>query len=222
MEQILEQFLNFEIMLKVWPLLLRGLATTLYLCLLVIPLGLAGGLLVALLMLASGRTTQWLLIALVDLFRAAPPLVLLILIYSGLPFAGIKLSPTAAVCLAFFCNTSSYYGEIYRAGIESIGRGQWEAARSTGLNACQTVGFVVLPQAVRNVLPDLISNTVEVVKLTSIASVVSFPELLYSADMARSLTYNSSPVVLAAIVYLVLLWPLVRLVSRLERGVATH
>jgi polar amino acid transport system permease protein len=222
MEQILEQFLNFEIMLKVWPLLLRGLATTLYLCLLVIPLGLAGGLLVALLMLASGRATQWLLIALVDLFRAAPPLVLLILIYSGLPFAGIKLSPTAAVCLAFFCNTSSYYGEIYRAGIESIGRGQWEAARSTGLNACQTVGFVVLPQAVRNVLPDLISNTVEVVKLTSIASVVSFPELLYSADMARSLTYNSSPVVLAAIVYLVLLWPLVRLVSRLERGVATH
>ena len=173
-------------------------------------------------MLASGRTTQWLLIALVDLFRAAPPLVLLILIYSGLPFAGIKLSPTAAVCLAFFCNTSSYYGEIYRAGIESIGRGQWEAARSTGLNACQTVGYVVLPQALRNVLPDLISNTVEVVKLTSIASVVSFPELLYSADMARSLTYNSSPVVLAAIVYLVLLWPLVRLVSRLERGVATH
>ena len=222
MEQILEQFLNFEIMLKVWPLLLRGLGTKLYLCVLVIPLGLAGGLLVALLMLASGRTTQWLLIALVDLFRAAPPLVLLILIYSGLPFAGIKLSPTAAVCLAFFCNTSSYYGEIYRAGIESIGRGQWEAARSTGLNACQTVGYVVLPQALRNVLPDLISNTVEVVKLTSIASVVSFPELLYSADMARSLTYNSSPVVLAAIVYLVLLWPLVRLVSRLERGVATH
>ena len=84
------------------------------------------------------------------------------------------------------------------------------------------MGYVVLPQALRNVLPDLISNTVEVVKLTSIASVVSFPELLYSADMARSLTYNSSPVVLAAIVYLVLLWPLVRLVSRLERGVATH
>jgi polar amino acid transport system permease protein len=75
---------------------------------------------------------------------------------------------------------------------------------------------------VRNVLPDLVSNTVEVVKLTSIASVVSFPELLYSAEMARALTFNSSPVVLAAIVYLLLLWPLVRLISRLERGVATH
>jgi polar amino acid transport system permease protein len=222
MEQILQQFLNLEIMLKVWPLLLRGLATTLYLCLLTIPLGLIGGLLVALLSLSRNRLTQWLAIGVVDLFRAAPPLVLLILIYSGLPFAGIRLSPTAAVCLAFFCNTSSYYGEIYRAGIESVGRGQWEAARSTGLNAVQTLGFIVLPQAVRNVLPDLVSNTVEVVKLTSIASVVSFPELLYSADMARSLTFNSSPIVLAAIVYLALLWPLVRLISRLERGVATH
>jgi polar amino acid transport system permease protein len=222
MDQILQQFLNVDIMLKVWPLLLRGLGTTLYLCVLVIPLGLAGGLLLALLLMSHNRLTHWPLLALVDLFRAAPPLVLLILFYSGLPFAGIRLSPTAAVCLAFFCNTSSYYGEIYRAGIESIGRGQWEAARSTGLGTLATLIWVVLPQAVRNVLPDLVSNTIEVVKLTSIASVVSFPELLYSADMARSLTFNSSPVVLAALIYLVLLWPLVRLVSRLERGVATH
>jgi polar amino acid transport system permease protein len=222
MQEIAQQFLNIEIMLKVWPLLMRGFATTLYLCALTIPLGLIGGLGVALILLSRSRLTRWLVMALVDLFRAAPPLVLLILIYSGLPFAGIRLSPTAAVCLAFFCNTSSYYGEIYRAGIESIGRGQWEAARSTGLNGFETLTFVVLPQAVRNVLPDLVSNTVEVVKLTSIASVVSFPELLYSADMARSVTFNSSPVVLAAIVYLLLLWPLVRLISRLERGVATH
>ncbi len=222
MDMILDQFLNLEIMRKVWPLLLRGLGTTAYLCALVIPLGLAGGLLVALLSLSRRRAVLWATIALVDLFRAAPPLVLLILLYSGLPFAGINLSPTVAVCLAFFCNTSSYYGEIYRAGIESVGRGQWEAARSTGLSGLQTLAYVVLPQAVRNVLPDLVSNTIEVVKLTSIASVVSFPELLYSADMARSLTFNSSPVVLAAIVYVVILWPLVRLVSRLERRVAAH
>jgi polar amino acid transport system permease protein len=222
MQEILQQFLNLEIMLKVWPLLLGGFYTTLYLCLLVIPLGLAGGLLLALLLLTRNRLTRFILYAIVDVVRAAPPLVLLILFYSGLPFAGIRLSPTAAVCLAFFCNTSSYYGEIYRAGIESIGRGQWEAARSTGLNGLDTLAWVVLPQAVRNVLPDLVSNTIEVVKLTSIASVVSFPELLYSADMARSLTFNSSPVVLAAALYLLFLWPLVRLVARLERRVATH
>ena len=222
MDQILQQFLNLEIMLKVWPLLLRGLGTTAYLCVLVIPLGLVGGLAVALLSLSRRRVVVWGAVALVDLFRAAPPLVLLILLYSGLPFAGIRLSPTVAVCLAFFLNTSSYYGEIYRAGIESVGRGQWEAARSTGLGAIQTIVYVVLPQAVRNVLPDLVSNTIEVVKLTSIASVVSFPELLYSADMARSLTFNSSPVVLAAIMYIVILWPLVRLVSQLERRVAIN
>lgn len=222
MDLILQQFFNVEIMLKVWPLLLRGLGTTLHLCALVIPLGLIGGLAVALLSLSRRRTVTWGAIALVDFFRAAPPLVLLILLYSGLPFAGVNLSPTVAVCLAFFLNTSSYYGEIYRAGIESVGRGQWEAARSTGLGGTQTIVYVVLPQAVRNVLPDLVSNTIEVVKLTSIASVVSFPELLYSADMARSLTFNSSPVVLAAIMYIVILLPLVRLVSRLERRVAMH
>jgi polar amino acid transport system permease protein len=81
--------------------------------------------------------------------------------------------------------------------------------------------FVILPQALRNVLPDLVSNTVEVVKLTSIASVVSMTELLYSADMARSLTFNASPVVLAWLFYLLLLWPAVRLASSLEHRVGT-
>ena len=221
MDTILHQFLNFEIMQKVWPLLLRGLGTTLWLCIIVIPLGLVGGLIAALATTSSRRWLRWPSIALVDFFRAIPPVVLLVLLYSGLPFAGIRLSPIQAVAIGFLLNTSSYYGEIYRAGIESVGRGQWEAARSTGLTWMQALSNVVLPQAVRNVLPDLVSNTIEVVKLTSLASVVSFPELLYSADMARSLTFNSSPVVLAAAMYLVILWPLVRLVSRLERRIAS-
>ncbi len=221
MDVVLHQFLNVEIMQKVWPLLLRGLGTTLWLCVIVIPLGLIGGLLAALATTSSRAWLRWPSIALVDFFRAIPPLVLLVLLYSGLPFAGIQLTPIQAVAIGFLLNTSSYYGEIYRAGIESVGRGQWEAARSTGLTWTQTLGYIVLPQAVRNVLPDLVSNTIEVVKLTSIASVVSFPELLYSAEMARSLTFNSSPVVLAALMYLVILWPLVRLVSRLERRIAS-
>ncbi len=221
MEIVLQQFLNIEIMQKVWPLLLRGFGTTLMLCAIVIPLGLLGGLLVALATRSERRWLRWTSIGLVDFFRAVPPLVLLVLLYSGLPFAGVRLTPLEAVALGFLLNTSSYYGEVYRAGIESVGRGQWEAARSTGLSWFKALRYVVLPQAVRNVLPDLISNTIEVAKLTSIASVVSFPELLYSADMARSLTFNSSPVVLAALMYLALLWPLVRLVSRLERRIAT-
>jgi len=220
MDAITQQFFNLAIMERALPLVLMGLKQTVLLCLLVIPLGLAGGLVFALAWLARARALRWTAIVGIDFFRAIPPLVLLIFIYSGLPFAGFRPSPITAVAIAFFLNTSSYYGEIYRAGIESIGAGQWDAARSTGLKGYQTLAYVVLPQATRNVLPDLVSNTIEVVKLTSIASVVALPELLYSADMARSVTFNSSPIVLAAAIYLVMLWPFVRLVSRLERRIA--
>ncbi len=221
MQALLQQFFDFAIMARALPLLLTGLGQTLVLCLVVIPLGLIGGLLVALTSLARSRVVRWSAAAAIDFFRAIPPLVLLIFVYAGLPFAGIRLSPLAAVAIAFLLNNSSYYGEIYRAGIESVGHGQWDAARSTGLKARQALIYVVLPQAVRNVLPDLIPNTVEVVKLTSLASVVALPELLYSADMARSITFNTSPIVLAAGIYLVMLWPIVRLVSRLERRIAS-
>jgi len=220
MEALGAQFFNLSIMQTALPLLLLGLRQTLVLCLVVIPLGLAGGLAAALLSRSSLSPVRWATVAGIDFFRAIPPLVLLIFVYSGLPFAGLRPSPLAAVAIAFLLNTSSYYGEIYRAGIESVGLGQWDAARSIGLGYYQTLAYVVLPQAVRNVLPDLISNTVEVVKLTSIASVVALPELLYSADMARSVTFNSSPIVLAAAIYLIMLWPIVRLVSRLERRMA--
>lgn len=216
MDALIQQFFNLDIMAQAAPLILRGLAMTLLVCAAVVPLGLAGGLMVALAGRAHSCAVRFVVAALVDLFRAVPPLVLLISVYAGLPFAGLRLSPFAAVCVAFFLNTSAYYGEIYRAGLDSVGAGQFEAARSTGLTAWQTMVFVVIPQAVRNVLPDLVSNTIEVVKLTSLASVVALPEMLYSADMARSLTYNSSPIVLAALLYLLLLWPFVRLTSRLE------
>jgi polar amino acid transport system permease protein len=220
MDLIVQQFFNLAIMERALPLVLAGLKQTIIVCLIVIPLGLAGGLAFALISLSRSRALRWPAIAGIDFFRAIPPLVLLIFVYSGLPFAGFRPSPMMAVAIAFFLNTSSYYGEIYRAGIESVGQGQWDAARSTGLRGYQTLAYVVLPQAVRNVLPDLVSNTVEV-KLTSIASVVALPELLYSADMARSVTFNSSPIVLAAAIYLVMLWPIVRLISRLERRIAT-
>jgi len=120
------------------------------------------------------------------------------------------------VALAFFLNTGAYYGEILRAGIDSVPSGQAEAARSTGLTRTQTMAYVVLPQAVRNVLPELMSNTLEVVKLTALGSVVAMPELLFQARQAQSLTYNPTPIVAAALIYFVLLWPLVRLLSRLE------
>jgi polar amino acid transport system permease protein len=220
MEELVRQFFNIEIMMKALPFMLQGLGMTAMLCAVLVPLGLAGGLGVALISTGSNRALRIVIAMAVDLFRAVPPLVLLIFIYSALPFAGVRLSPFTAVLLAFFLNTASFYGEIFRAGIQSVGAGQWEAARATGLSRGQTLLYVVIPQATRNVLPDLASNTLEVVKLTSLASVVSFAELLYTAEMARSVTYNASPIVLAALIYLLFMWPLVRLVSRMEHRVA--
>lgn len=220
MQDFIHLFLNLEVMRNTWPLLMQGLWMTLKICAAVIGLGLVGGLFLGLGAMARSRWVRWPSLAVIDVLRAVPPLVLLIFIYSGLPFAGLDISPFTAVAVAFFLNNSAYYAEIYRAGIQSIPAGQTEAARATGLTAAQAMGHVVLPQAVRNVLPDLLSNTIEVVKLTSLASVVSLGELLYSANMARSLTYNSSPLVLAALIYLIILWPLVRLVSRYQRKLA--
>ena len=199
METLLTVFFNIEIMKKVWPFLLQGLGMTIVLSLVVIPLGLAGGLGIAILSSLQRRWLNRVLIVYVDFFRAFPPLVLLIFIYFGFPFLQIDLPKFAAVALGFFLNTSSYFGEIFRAGFESIPRGQLEAARSTGLTRWQALVSVVIPQATRNVLPDLISNTLEVIKLTSLASVVALPELLNNARQAQALTYNATPVVLAAL-----------------------
>jgi len=216
MTVLIDQFFNLSIMAKALPLLLRGLLMTLQICLVVIPCGLLAGLALALMNDARAAWLRIPAILYVDLFRALPPLVLLIFIYSGLPFLGIRPSAFEAVCIAFVLNNCAYYCEIFRAGLASIPPGQQEAARSTGLTLTQTALYIVIPQAVRNVLPDLISNTIEVVKATSLASVVALTELLHAADMARSVTYNASPVVLAALIYLVFLWPCVRLLSRLE------
>lgn len=221
MDEIIQQFFNIEIMRQALPLLLRGLGMTLLICCAVIPLGLAGGLLAALASISASRGVRWSAIAFVDFFRALPPLVLLIFLFAGLPFAGIRISPFVAVLIGFFLNNSAYYAEILRAGLISVPKGQTEAARSTGLSAGQTLLHVTLPQALRNVLPDLLSNTVEVVKLTSLASVVSLGEMLHQAGLARSVTYNASPIVLAGLIYLLLLWPLVRWISRFERRIAT-
>lgn len=216
MQDFLEAFLNWEIMREASPILWQGLRATLLLSLLVVPLGLLGGIILAVLSTLPSPWLRWPLRVWVDIFRALPPLVLLIFIFAGLPFLGLEISAWSAVAIGFFLNTGAYYGEILRAGIESVPRGQVEAARSTGLTSAQTMRFIVLPQAVRNVLPDLISNTLEVVKLTSIASVVALPELLFQARQAQSVTYNASPIVAAAIIYFILLWPVVRLLSRLE------
>ena len=217
MESLIQNFFNLDIYAEVFPHLLRGLWTTVWLSALVIPLGAAVGLALALGFTQSGsRAVRWSIVGYIDFFRAFPPLVLLILIYFGGPFLGIELGKVTAVALAFVLNNASYYAEVFRAGLEGVVKGQMEAARSTGLTRAQALRHVVVPQAVKNVLPDLVGNSIEIVKLTSIASVVAMPELLRAARDAQSLVFNPSPVMLAAFMYLALLWPLTRWLGRLE------
>ena len=180
-----------------------------------IPGGIAVG---AALATAASLAPPWLDRALswgVDLVRAFPPLVLLVLIVHGLPFLGVEPPPLLGVAIALTVNTSAYYGEILRAGIASIEPAQWEAARSTGLSTPSVLRFVVLPQAVRNVLPDLAGNTLEAAKLTALASAVALPDLLRMARIAQGVHFNPSPLVLAAILYLLFLWPVARVIRRI-------
>src|SRR5690242_13916104 len=136
-DDFLAAFLSLDILRQAWPILLQGLTQTVLLSLLVVPLGLLGGVVLALLSTVRSPWVRWPLMAWVDLFRALPPLVLLVFVYAGLPFAGLEVSAWGAVAIGFFLNTGAYYGEILRAGIESVPAGQVEAARSTGLTRSQ-------------------------------------------------------------------------------------
>ncbi len=223
MQEFLASFANLESLTRIYPLLLQGLGVTLLLSLVTVPLAFSLGLVVAALYSFHVRFLNPLLIVYVDALRAFPVLVLLILIFYGLPFLGINLAPFPATVTAIALNNSGYYGEIFRAGIETVPRGQRDAARSSGLTAWQTAFFVVLPQAVQNVLAPLAGNTLELIKTTSIATAVALPELLRSARVAQESTYNPTPLTAAALMYFVVLWPFTRLVARLERKmVAEH
>lgn len=214
---IIQIFFNVDVLIRYFPLLLTGVGTTLMLGALSILLGLIGGLALALVRLYAQRWLRALAIAYIDVFRALPVLVWLVIVYYALPFVGISLSPFVSACTALTMISSAYTAEIYRAGIEAVPRGQAEAAQSIGLGYVDVMRDVVLPQAVRIVIPPLTNNSINVMKDTALASVVALPDLLKQATQAQALAANPTPLIGAALLYLVILLPLVRLVALLER-----
>ncbi len=218
MTDFLENFANWESLVQVQWLLLQGLRMTAWLSLAALPLALAAGLALALAYAFGSRAVRWGLLALIDIFRAFPVIVLLILIFYGLPFLGLRLSNFAAVVLALVLNNAAYYGEIFRAGLQAVPAGQAQAAHALGLRRLQAIRLVVLPQAMRRVVAPLATNSLELVKETSIAAMVALPELLRSARVAQEQTYNPTPLMAAALIYGVCLWPFARLTARLERS----
>jgi polar amino acid transport system permease protein len=214
---LLETFFNAEVLASSFPALMRGLVNTLLLGILSIGIGIPAGLVISIFRLYGPRPVQWLAVGYIDIFRAMPVLVVLILIYYALPFVGITFSSWTSAVLAFSIVMAAYSAEVFRSGIESIPKGQFEAAHALGLPFLLTLRKVVLPQAVRVVIPPTTSNCVSMFKDTSLASTVALPELLKEAQNAQSLYANPSPLIGAAIVYIIFLWPMVRLVALLER-----
>ncbi len=214
---LLDTFFNGQVMLSAFPALMRGLLNTILLGLLAIGIGIPVGLVISLVRLYAPRPFRWLAIGYIDIFRAMPVLVVLILIYYALPFVGIRFSSWVSATLAFTFIMSAYSAEVFRSGIESIPHGQFEAAQALGLTFLQTLYKVILPQAVRVVIPPATSNCVSMFKDTSLASAVALPELLKEANDAQAFYANPSPLIAAALVYLAFLWPMVRLVGYLEK-----
>jgi polar amino acid transport system permease protein len=213
---LLDTFFNWPILREALPLLLRGLGVTVLLGAASITLGFVAGLAVALLRLYGPRPVRILSRIYVDLFRSIPLLVLLVLVYYALPFLGIRLSSFAAATTALSLVACAYTAEILRAGIEAIPKGQSEAAAALGLGFADSMCYVVLPQALRVVTPPLTSNCINVLKDTALASVVAMPELLKQATQAQATAANPTPLIGAAVLYLALLLPLVRLVGSIE------
>jgi polar amino acid transport system permease protein len=213
---LITTFFNWPVFRDALPLLLEGLGITVLLGAVSIAAGIVSGLLMALLRLYGWMPLRVLARVYIDVFRSIPLLVLLVLVYYALPFVGIRLSSFAAAATALSMVSCAYTAEIFRAGIEAIPKGQFEAADAIGLHFFNTMGDVVLPQALRIVTPPLTSNCINVLKDTALASVVAMPDLLKQATQAQALAANPTPLIGAALLYLVLLLPLVRLVGHFE------
>lgn len=202
-------FLNVEVMWRYLPMIAQGFVLTLILAVLIVICGIAFGLVLAVIRAVGIRPLNWLIIFTVDLFRALPPLVIIVLIYFGLPNAGISPSSFFTTWIALTLVLMAFAEEIFWAGITAVPRGQWEAARSTGLGFAITLLYVVLPQAVRLTIPPLTNRAIAITKGTALGSVVALAEILSSATTAVSFSSNPSPLTLGALAYIVLFLPMV-------------
>jgi len=204
-----ETFLNWEVMAQYAPKIVEGFFVTLQLAAVVVATGLAAGLAAALVRSLRLRLVNFFIVAAVDVLRALPPLVLIMILYFALPTVGVRLSGFVATWLALSAVLAAFAEEIFWAGILAVPRGQWEAARSTGLGFLQTMRHVVLPQAVRLTIPPLTNRTIAITKGTALGATVAVGEILYQAQTGYSFSYNPSPLTLGAIAYLILFIPVV-------------
>lgn len=202
--------------------LLVGAVGTLRIFVICLVLGLSLGLIVGLARYAKTRLMRWPAAAFVEFFRNTPVLVQIIWFYFAFPMlVPFEISPLMAAALGISLNSAAFSAEIYRGGIQSIEPGQWEAARAIGMTYLQIMRRIILPQAIRRMLPALTNRGIEIFKMTTLASAIAYVELLQQAKLIASLNFNPiEAYTVVALAFFVFLYPLVRATYALERRMA--
>jgi len=216
-DRMAEKFFNFQALEGVWPMYLAGTVISMKLTVVSIVLSVALGTFLGVLRTFKNPVLSLFTIIYVDLFRSFPLIVLMMVVYYTLPFLGIQFSPFVAATVSIVLLYSAYISEMVRAGVEAVHRTQIDAARSLGLGEIRTLIYVVIPQAVRIIIPPLTSSCVGILKDTVVAYVVTLPELLTQAKQATSWKANPTPIIISSVIYLIILFPLTRFSSWLEK-----
>lgn len=206
-----ETFFRADLVAKYLPEIGRAMLVTVAVAGLVVVTGLMLGLFLAVARSYRLPLVSALVVFFADMFRALPPLVLVLIAYFGLPNVGISLSNYVVLWLILSLVLAAFAEETLWAGLLSIRKGQWDAARSTGLGFTQCLAHVVMPQAVRLYVPPLTNRAIVITKNTALGSVIGVPEILNVASTAQSFVGNSTPLMIGALAYVVLFVPLVLL-----------
>ena len=201
-----------------WQILLPGIRVTIPLTLVSFSLGLIIALLTAMVQVANIPVVKQIARIYVWIIRGTPLLVQLFLIFYGLPSVGIVLDAISAAIIVFSFNTGAYASETVRAAIEAVPAGQLEAGRSLGFNYSQTMWYIIMPQAFKNVLPALCNEFIALLKETSVAGYIALQDLTKGGDIIRSRTYDAfMPLLAVALIYLILVIIFTKLIQMLER-----
>jgi His/Glu/Gln/Arg/opine family amino acid ABC transporter permease subunit len=209
MDRLLENFLNLQVMVQAFPTVLQGFGVTVVVSVLVIAIGLAAGLAMAVLRTLGIGVVNAVIVGWVDLFRTLPQLVIIIVLYFGMPYLGLTLSPFATTVMALGAVLSAFACEIFWSAMQAVPRGQRDAAQALGFRPMRMLFEIILPQAVRLAIPMLTNRAISISKGTALGTAVSLPETLGQAQSFMSIVANPSPLTLAAAMYLLLFLPLV-------------
>jgi polar amino acid transport system permease protein len=216
----LDTFFRPDLIRSSIPLIGKGMLITIQIALAVVITGFALGVSLAILRARGIKAVNALIIVFVDVLRALPPLVPVLLIYFGLPGLGINLSSFAVLWLVLSLVLAAFVEEIIWAGILSVRKGQWDAARSTGLGFLPMMTKVILPQAIRLTIPPLTNRTIAITKNTALGTVIGVGEILNQATTAVSFSGNATPLMVGAVAYLIIFMPVVMLGGWIERRFA--